>query len=110
MKRIKEVASATLKIAVAAVLVLGWLYLRNGSEYFAGTSGGAYWDHMDYCKTHPAGRQKIYNELVSCNKIMAARAYCRHHLNDVRQIGGGTASCDDILDIEPPPTPWDGLD
>jgi len=109
METIKERAAAVLAIALIAAVVLGYLYLRNGPEYFAGTSGGAYWDHMKYCQTHHDGRQKIYNVLVSCDEIMSARRYCRHHLDDVRQIGGGTASCDDILDIEPPPTGWDAL-
>lgn len=109
METIKERALGVFAIALAAALILGYLYLRNGSEYFTGTSGGVYWDHMKYCRTHHDGRQKIYNELVSCSEIQSARAYCWHHKDDTRQFGGETVSCDDILGIDPPPTGWDAL-
>lgn len=109
MKSIKEIAGTALVIVVVAALALGWLYLRNGPEYFTGASGDVYWDHMDYCKSHRDGRQKIYSEMVGCAEIRAARAYCWHHKDDSREIGGATVSCDDILGIDPPPTGWDAL-
>lgn len=109
MKTISGRVLGVLGIAVIAALVLGYLYLRNGPEYFTGVSGGVYWDHMQYCRTRHDGRQKIYSETVGCAEIQSARVYCRHHKDDIRQFGGETVSCDDILGIDPPPTGWDAL-
>ncbi len=46
-------------LLIVGVLVLAYLYLRNGAEYFTGNSGGSYWDHMSYCREHPWKREVV---------------------------------------------------
>ncbi len=61
----QKIAESEFVFWIAVVLaVLGFLYLRNGAEYFSGDSGGAYWDNMTYCKSHPNGQMKIYSKLA----------------------------------------------
>ena len=98
---LKKIAESEFILGAAVVLVvLGFLYLRSGSEYFFGNSGGAYWDNMNYCKTHRDSQMKIYKELVNCREILAHRTYCRKHLDESITIDGSTIPCDRFLGIE----------
>ncbi len=86
--------------AVVAIAVLGYLYLRNGPEYFSGDSGGAYWDNMTYCESHPTGRMKIYSEIVSCEQILAYRRYCNKNLDESITVDGTQIPCDRFVGKE----------
>lgn len=105
---LKKIVESNLAFLVVVILVcLGFFYLRNGSEYFTGNSGGAYWDHMNYCKTHRDSQMKIYNQLVSCHEILAHRKYCINHFDESITVGGTTIACDSFLGKEDDHSPWD---
>lgn len=87
--------------------VLGFLYLRNGAEYFSGDSGGAYWDNMTYCKSHPTGQMKIYSKLVSCEQIRAYRRYCSKNPDESISVDGTQIPCDRFLGKEDDHSPYD---
>lgn len=93
--------------AVVVVILLGIFYLRNGSEYFADSSGGAYWDNMNYCKTHRDGKMKLYKQLISCREILVLRKFCRTHLNDSITIDGTIVPCDRFLGVDDDYSPYD---
>lgn len=106
----KNIIESELIIGVAAVLtILGFLYLRNGSEYFSGNSGGAYWDNMNYCRTHRDGRMKVHKDFISCREILSYRKYCRRHVDDSISVEGTTIPCDRFLGIEDDRSPWDPM-
>ncbi len=86
-------------IAVSLV-VLGFLYLRNGAEYFSGNSGGAYWDHMSYCRSHATGQMKIYSKLISCEQIRAYRRHCSKNPDESISVDGMKIPCDRFLGRE----------
>lgn len=97
----KKLADSELVIGAAVILVvLAYFYLRDGSEYFFGNSGGAYWDNMNYCETHHDGQMKIYKQLVSCRDIVAYQGYCKKHLDESITIDGTNIRCDTFLDVE----------
>lgn len=104
----RKLAESELVFGLAVVLiVLGYLYLRNGIEYFSGTSGGAYWDNMAYCRTHRESRMKIYNQLVTCEQIQSYRRYCRKNLDESILIDSTEIPCDEFLDEEDDYSPYD---
>jgi hypothetical protein len=80
---------------------------RNGVEYFLGRSGGAYWDDRGYCKTHPNGQMKLYQELVSCREILTRQEYCIRHLHETAKVGSYTLMCDTFLGQEDEHDPYD---
>lgn len=82
---------------VVALAVFGFLYLRNGAGYFTGESGGAYWDNMTYCNTHPTGQMNIYGKLISCERIRAYRRYCSKKLDGSINVNGAQIWCDQFL-------------
>ena len=106
---LRKLAESELVLVVAVILVgFGYSYLRNGPEYFTGNSGGAYWDNMNYCKTHRQGQMKIYKQLVSCQEILAHRRYCRKQIDESISIDGTTIPCDSFLGVEEDDhSPWD---
>ena len=93
-------------IAIALV-VLGFLYLRNGAEYFTGDSGGAYWDNMTYCNAHPTGQMDIYGKLVGCKQIRAYRRYCSKNLDKSISVNGSQIWCDQFLGKDDDHSPYD---
>lgn len=95
------------QIVTVALAVLGFLYLRNGAEYFSGDSGGAYWDNMTYCKTHPTGQMKIYSKLVGCEQIRAYRKYCSKNLDESISVDGTQILCDQFLGKDDDHSPYD---
>ena len=105
---LKKITESNLALLLAIVLIgLGFFYLRNGREYFTGNSGGAYWDHMNYCKTHRDSQMKIYNQLVSYHEILTHRNYCINHLDENITIDGTAIACDSFLGKEDDHSPWD---
>ena len=104
----KSIAESELVLGAAVVLIgLAFFYLRNGSEYLSGKSGGAYWDNMSYCETHRDSQMKIYKELVSCQKILAHREYCKKDLDKGITIDGSKIPCDRFLGMEDDYSPYD---
>lgn len=92
---------------VVALAILGFLYLRNGPEYFSGESGGAYWDNMTYCRSHPAGQMKIYSKLVSCEQIRAYQGYCNKNLDENITVDGTQIPCNRFVGKEDDHSPYD---
>jgi hypothetical protein len=105
---LKKLADSGAVYALALVLGgLAFFYFRNGAEYFSGKSGGAYWDHRNYCETHAEGQVKIYSQLVGCRRILAYRTYCSRHLDGAISIGRDTIQCDQFLGVQDDHSPWD---
>lgn len=103
---LKNIAESKLSSGMLIILIaLVFFYLRNGSEYFSGSSGGAYWDNMNYCKTHRDSQMKIYSQLVSCREIIAYQKYCRKRLDESIIIDGTNIPCDRFLGVEDDQSP-----
>ncbi len=99
--------SEAVHYAAVLLVVFGFIYLRNGAEYFSGNSGGAYWDNMNYCGNHQDGQMNIYGQLVSCREILEDRRYCEGHIDQRINIVGTSFACDAFLGVEddPPENP-----
>ena len=104
---LRKLVDSLLVVAVVLVGVGLIAYSRNGAEYFAGDSGGAYWSDMDYCKTHPNGQMKIYAQLVSCQQILAQQNYCSNHMDGSVKLGSDTIVCDLFLGVQDEHSPYD---
>lgn len=98
---LRKLAESDLVLGIALLLVVvGFLYLRHGAEYFSGTSGGAYWDNMNYCANHRDGQMNIYGRLVTCREILADQTYCRLNVDESIRVAGTTLACDVFLGSE----------
>ena len=101
---LRKLAESDLVLGIAVLLVVvGFLYLRHGAEYFSGSSGGAYWDNMNYCASHRDGQMNIYGQLVTCRQILAHQTYCKSHLDESINVAGANIACDVFLGQEDEP-------